>query len=130
MTSRMHCKIQCSGRRLLPHRPGEHERDLPQREKVRELVKLEHGDLIKIGDTLFTFPVGRVASATSLAASGVGGTGSSSASAEAAWARSTRPEQVDLQRIVGACKVISEEHTKDKDFVDLFIHEGRARRRS
>jgi serine/threonine protein kinase len=36
-----------------------------------------------------------------------------------------KAEQVDLQRIV-ALKVISEEHTKDKDFVDLFIHEARA----
>ncbi|HEV3027296.1 MAG TPA: protein kinase, partial [Planctomycetota bacterium] len=36
-----------------------------------------------------------------------------------------KAEQIDLQRVV-ALKVISEEHTKDKDFVDLFIHEARA----
>jgi len=41
-------------------------------EKVRELVKLEHGDLIKIGDTLFTFQSDD-ASATSLAGQRVGG---------------------------------------------------------
>src|SRR4051812_16623500 len=72
MTSRMHCKIQQLD-------DGYYLSDLESMngtflngEKVRETIKLDHGDLITIGDTLFTFQSDE-SSRTSLAGQRSGG---------------------------------------------------------
>ncbi len=91
--------------------------------RVRE-ARLSNGDLIKVGETLFSY-LSDDAAADPLIGQRIGGYRLLARVGRGGMGTVYKAEQVDLQRIV-AIKVISEEHTKNKDFIDLFIHEARA----
>ncbi|HEX7897321.1 MAG TPA: protein kinase [Planctomycetota bacterium] len=124
MTSRMHFKIEAKEDGFWVHDLESMNGTYLNGAKIKLAMKLEVGDLIKAGETLFTF-LEDGSGATTMSGQTLAGYRIIERVGRGGMGTVYRAEQVDLQREV-ALKIISDEHVKDKDFVDLFIHEARA----
>ena len=87
-------------------------------------AKLNPGDLIRVGETMYSF-IPDDAVADPLIGQRLGGYKLIERVGRGGMGTVYKAEQVDLQRIV-ALKIISEEHLKNPEFVELFVHEARA----
>lgn len=123
MTSRLHFKIEAREEGFWLHDLESLNGTLLNGSPVHE-AKLSLGDLIKAGETFFSF-VSEDAAATTMQGQRIGGYRIIERVGRGGMGTVYKAEQIDLQRVV-ALKVMSEEHTKDKEFIELFIHEARA----
>ncbi len=123
MASRMHFKLECDENGIRLNDLESLNGTLVNGGSVRE-TQLKGGDLIQVGETLLSF-MADDAPEDALIGQRIGGYKLLDRVGRGGMGTVFKAEQVDLQRIV-ALKLISEEHTKNKEFVDMFIHEARA----
>jgi hypothetical protein len=86
--------------------------------------RLNSGDLIRVGETTYSF-LPEDAGTDPLIGQKLGGYKLIERVGRGGMGTVYKAEQIDLQRIV-ALKIISEEHLKNPEFVELFVHEARA----
>ena len=86
--------------------------------------RLNSGDLIRVGETTYSF-LPDDAGDDPLIGQKLGGYKLIERVGRGGMGTVYKAEQIDLQRIV-ALKIISEEHLKNPEFIELFVHEARA----
>ncbi len=123
MASRLHFKIESRSDGAWLHDLESLNGTVLNGARVQE-ARLAGGDLIRVGETLFSWVADETA-VSSFEGQRIGGYRILERLGRGGMGTVYKAEQIDLQRVV-ALKVISPEYVKDQDFVDLFIHEARA----